>query len=159
LFVGTTSGAERLIVSGTTNNYVIKSIAPSTSGTYYHILFDDAGTSHGSITSNGTTTAYNTTSDYRLKTVIGGVTNSGARIDALEPIEYEWKANGSRTRGFLAHKFQEVYPGSVTGKKDEVDSEGKPIYQAMQASTSEVIADLVAEIQSLRARVKAIETK
>jgi hypothetical protein len=157
LLVGTTSGAERLVVSGTTNNYVIKSIAPSTSGTYYHILFDDAGTSHGSITSNGTTTAYNTTSDYRLKTVIGGVTNSGARIDALEPIEYEWKANGSRTRGFLAHKFQEVYPGSVTGKKDEVDSEGKPIYQAMQASTSEVIADLVAEIQSLRARVAQLE--
>ena len=33
-----------------------------------------------------------------------------------------------------------------------------PVYQAMQASTSEVIADLVAEIQSLRARVAALET-
>jgi hypothetical protein len=48
-----------------------------------------------------------------------------------------------------------VYAGSVTGSKDAVDTEGKPVYQAMQASSSEVIADLVAEIQSLRQRLAA----
>ena len=98
-------------------------------------------------------TTYNSVSDYRLKTVIGAVSGSGERIDALEPIEYEWKVDGSRTRGFLAHKFQEVYAGSVSGDKDAVDANGNPVYQAMQASTSEVIADLVAEIQSLRKRL------
>jgi hypothetical protein len=40
-----------------------------------------------------------------------------------------------------------------------VDADGKPVYQAMQASTSEVIADLVAELQSLRARVAQLESK
>jgi hypothetical protein len=118
--------------------------------------FNYGGSTIGSITQNGTTAvSYNTTSDYRLKTVIGSITDSGARIDALEPIEYEWKTDGSRTRGFLAHKFQEVYAGSVTGSKDAVDKEGKPVYQAMQAGSSEVIADLVAEIQSLRKRLAA----
>lgn len=122
--------------------------------------FGYAGGSIGTIAQVGTTAViYNTTSDHRLKTVIGSVTGSGARIDALEPIEYEWKADGSRTRGFLAHKFQEVYAGSVTGTKDAVDKEGKPVYQAMQAGSSEVIADLVAEIQSLRKRLAVLESK
>ena len=109
----------------------------------------------GTINTNGGITTYNSLSDYRLKTVLGLVSDAGARIDALEPVEYEWKTGGSRTRGFLAHKFQEVYAGSVTGSKDAVDAEGKPAYQAMQASSSEVIADLVAEIQSLRQRLAA----
>jgi hypothetical protein len=111
------------------------------------------GTQTGYISTNGTITVYNTTSDYRLKTVVGAITGHGERIDALEPIEYTWNSNGSHSRGFLAHKFQEVYADSVSGTKDAVDADGKPVYQAMQASTAEVIADLVAEIQSLRQRL------
>ena len=118
-------------------------------------FLETGGAEVGSITTSGSATLYNVTSDYRLKTVIGAVADSGSRIDALQPVEYTWKADGSRTRGFLAHQFQEVYADSVTGTKDAVDAEGKPVYQAMQASTSEVIADLVAEIQSLRKRLAA----
>jgi hypothetical protein len=40
-----------------------------------------------------------------------------------------------------------------------VDAEGKPVHQSMQASASEVIADLVAELQSLRKRVAELESK
>jgi hypothetical protein len=127
----------------------------TSSGTaFFGCYYNSSGI--GSISQNGTTgVLFNTTSDYRLKDVIGSVTGAGERIDALEPIEYEWKADGSRTRGFLAHKFQEVYAGSVSGTKDAVDSDGNPVYQSMQASSSEVIADLVAEIQSLRQRLAA----
>ena len=114
----------------------------------------------GSITQNGTTgVLYNIMSDARLKTVKGAVSGHGERIDALLPVEYEWKADGAKARGFLAHQFQEVYPSSVTGSKDAMDDEGKPVYQAMQASTTEVIADLVAELQSLRARLAVLEAK
>jgi hypothetical protein len=122
------------------------------------VVFRRSGTTVGSIDVTTVLTTYNTTSDYRLKTVIGAVTGHGARIDALEPVEYTWNSNGSRTRGFLAHKFQEVYADSVSGTKDAVDKDGKPEYQSMQASSSEVIADLVAEIQSLRVRVAQLET-
>jgi hypothetical protein len=121
----------------------------------FFAYFDYNGSGVGSITTNGTTTTYGVTSDYRLKTVIGAVTGQGERIDALEPIEYTWNSNGQRTCGFLAHKFQEVYSDSVTGTKNAVDADGKPVYQSMQAATSEVIADLVAEIQSLRKRLAA----
>jgi hypothetical protein len=122
-------------------------------------IFARQGLAVGNIAVSTIATTYNSISDYRLKNVIGAVTGAGERIDALEPIEYEWKADGSQTRGFLAHKFQEVYPQSVSGEKDAVDEQGKPKYQNMQAGTSEVIADLVAEIQSLRQRLAALESK
>ena len=120
--------------------------------------FKRSGTIVGDVTVTTVATIYNTTSDYRLKTVIGSVKDSGQRIDALEPIEYDFKTGG-RTKGFLAHKFAEVYPNSVSGEKDAVDAEGNPVYQSMQASTSEVMADLIAEIQSLRKRVALLESK
>jgi hypothetical protein len=122
------------------------------------INFGSNGSSVGSISYNGTLTAYNTTSDYRLKTVVGAVTDAGHRIDALKPVEYTWNSNGQQARGFLAHQFQEVYAASVTGTKDAMDADGKPAYQSMQAGTAEVIADLVAEIQSLRKRLTALES-
>jgi hypothetical protein len=131
----------------------------NSSGTQY-LRFSQSGTTTGSITRVAQTSAvtYNTTSDYRLKDVIGAVSGSGERIDALRPIDYQWKEDGSNARGFLAHEFQEVYANSVTGTKDAVDAEGNPIHQAMQAGSPEVIADLVAEIQSLRQRLAALES-
>jgi hypothetical protein len=173
LKIGTTGtaygGGERLSIQtangggGTTGsgikgtNSVLLGLWNSTVGSSTIIAFaaGSGGSAVGSITTDGTITVYNTVSDYRLKTVVGDVTGQGERIDALEPIEYTWNSNGSRTRGFLAHKFQEVYPDSVFGSKDAVDVDGKPVYQSMQAGTSEVIADLVAEIKSLRQRLAA----
>ena len=126
--------------------------------TFTHVEIKNGNGTVGSIQSTGSITLYNTTSDYRLKNVIGSISDAGQRIDALKPIEYEWKAGG-KTRGFLAHQFAEVYPNSVGGEKDAVDEDGNPVYQGMQASTPEVIADLIAEIQSLRKRVATLEAK
>jgi hypothetical protein len=131
----------------------------TTTATSYAVIFRNAGGTVGSIAYSNTLTLFNTTSDYRLKTVIGVVIDAGQRIDALEPIEYNWNNNGTRTRGFLAHQFAEIYPSSVSGEKDAVDENGSPVYQAMQASTSEVMADLISEIQSLRKRVATLENK
>ena len=137
------------------NQVVLNKLSGSGSGNAY-VVFGLAGTQIGSITQNGTTgVLYNITSDYRLKTVIGPVADAGQRIDALQPVEYTWNSDGSRTRGFLAHQFQEIYAGSVTGTKDAVDADGKPVYQSMQAGSAEVIADLVAEVKSLRQRLAA----
>jgi len=149
-FVG--SGAIETFISSSCGRVDYYNDAGATRSCQY---FYYSSVEKGSISITSAATLYNTTSDYRLKTVIGAVSGSGERLDALEPIEYTWNADGSQTRGFLAHKFQEVYAGSVTGEKDAVDEEGKPVYQAMQAGSSEVIADLVAEIQSLRKRLAA----
>jgi hypothetical protein len=164
----TLDASGNLLVGTTTNSYTSSTGFVVNPGGSYAALCHPSGAGSGSsflifsyngglignITQAGTTgVLYNVTSDYRLKEVIGAVSGSGERIDALQPIDYAWKSSGEITRGFLAHKFQEVYPNSVSGEKDAVDVDGKPVYQAMQASTSEVIADLVAEIQSLRKRL------
>jgi hypothetical protein len=170
--IGTTNPSQKLVVVSTASATFATSIqcANNGGGTYYLntsgtadysavIFLTSAGSTQvGSIVVGATTTTYNITSDYRLKTVIGPVADSGTRIDALQPVEYTWNSNGQRTRGFLAHQFQEVYADSVTGTKDAVDNNGNPEYQSMQAGTAEVIADLVAEIQSLRKRLTALES-
>jgi hypothetical protein len=163
LFVGTTAaisaGKQTISYTGATANGLIISESADTASTTF-LAFNIGSSVIGSVVRVGATSAvvYQTTSDYRLKTVIGSVADAGQRIDALEPIEYDWNTGG-RTRGFLAHKFAQVYPNSVTGEKDAIDKDGKPIYQGMQAATSEVMADLIAEIQSLRKRVAQLESK
>jgi hypothetical protein len=151
------TGSLTISGNGTTTNILnIKDLVDQSGATYVQFL-NSAGSNIGNINRVTTTNAvvYNTTSDYRLKTVTGAVTGQGARIDALKPIDYIWTDGGQQARGFLAHEFQAVYSNSVTGDKDAVDANGNPKYQAMQAATSEVIADLVAEIQSLRQRLSA----
>ena len=141
----------------TTNNSLALVSTDDASGGTYIAFRNSAYSAIGTVSRVGTTNAvvYNTTSDHRLKTVTGSVVGQGERIDALKPVDYQWKEGGEQARGFLAHEFQTVYPNSVTGDKDAVDANGNPKYQAMQAATSEVIADLVAEIQSLRQRLAA----
>ena len=119
--------------------------------------FYSAGTQVGNVSVNTTTTSYNTTSDYRLKDNQQPLTNSGAFIDALQPKTWDWKADGSKGVGFIAHEAQGVSPSSVVGEKDAVDEDGKPVMQAMEYGSAEFIANIVAELQSLRARVAALE--
>jgi hypothetical protein len=165
LLVGTTSnvGSARISVrfAGPSNDGIDILDSADGSGSQFMAFRNSAGTAIGSITRVTTTNAvtYNTTSDYRLKEFVAPVTNAGERIDALNPVEFDWKSDGSRARGFFAHEFQQVYANSVTGEKDAVDADGNPVHQVMQASTAEVIADLVAEIQSLRVRLNALENK
>jgi hypothetical protein len=160
--VGTTSAGTdkvRFASAGASANQLGLVSTDDHTGNGYIQFRNSATTSIGSISRVGTTNAvaYNTTSDYRLKTVTGAVTGQGARIDALKPIDYLWTDGGQQARGFLAHEFQTVYLNSVTGTKDAVDADGNPVYQSMQAATSEVIADLVAEIQSLRTHVAQLQ--
>jgi hypothetical protein len=163
LLVGVTTAAAQggltIYPTGSAGGPLVVWNRPTTASTTTATDFRNASTSVGSITYTNTATAYNTSSDYRLKEFVAPVTNAGERIDALNPVEFDWKSDGSRARGFFAHEFQQVYANSVTGEKDAVDEDGKPVYQAMQASTAEVIADLVAEIKSLRVRLNALENK
>jgi hypothetical protein len=177
LLVGTTSNAGIVIGNSVNPGFVVES-----GGTFYNQVntgsilymynasgyssgtfqtFYTEGTERGSISYNGSVIVYATSSDYRLKTLSSRIlaSDAGARIDSLNPIEYIWKENNRPERGFFAHEFQSVYPNSVNGEKDAIDSVGNPLYQSMQASSSEVIADLIAEIQSLRIRISQLEAK
>ena len=162
LLVGTTSSSS-IAAGGVVLGNLSNAIGGAVSGgiltksgvttTSYVGLFSNPNGAVGSITVAGATTAYNTSSDYRLKTIAGPVTNSGAYIDSLNPVEGTWKADGSTFVGLIAHEVQEVSRTQVaTGEKDGAEM------QAMDYSNSELIANLIAEVKSLRARVAALES-
>lgn len=119
--------------------------------------FRREGTAVGNITTTSSATAYGTSSDYRLKENVADLTGSGDFIDAIRPVSFTWKVDGSQDAGFIAHEFAVVSPQSVNGEKDAVDEDGLPIHQSMQASTPHVMANIIAELQSLRLRVAALE--
>jgi hypothetical protein len=132
------------------NGLGMNSTAASGTATFAYFLYNGSGV--GTITSTGSATSYNTSSDYRLKDNPQPLTGSGAFIDALKPKTWNWKADGSVGVGFIAHEVQEVSPGSVVGEKD-----GEQM-QAMEYGSAEFIANIIAELQSLRARVAALES-
>ena len=133
---------------------VFNHVAGTASGNLY-VAFGYGAIGAGSITQNGTTSvSYNTSSDYRLKNITGPVQNSGAYIDSLNPVEGTWKADGSTFVGLIAHEVQEVSRTQVaTGEKDGAEM------QSMDYSNSELIANLIAEVQSLRKRLAILEAK
>ena len=87
------------------------------------VLFRRQGDSVGSISVTTSATSYNTSSDYRLKTDAQPMTGASARVQALNPVNFEWIVDGSRVDGFLAHEAQEVVPEAVSGTKDAMRDE------------------------------------
>jgi hypothetical protein len=174
LLVGTTSqtlGTARLCVSSsglttvsttsTSAESPYASFNTATSGNNQFMWFytgDSGQTFRGSIEYNRGTglVAYNTTSDYRAKDILGPVANPGATIDALKVYEGQMKGATQSRPMLVAHEAQAVAPYSVTGEKDEVNEDGTPKFQQMDVSS--LVPLLIAEIQSLRARVAALES-
>jgi hypothetical protein len=131
------------------------------SGTNEYIRFTDGDdTDCGSIDVNATanTTAYTTSSDYRLKQNVQPLQNTVARLKSLKPCSWEWiNAPGVMGEGFIAHEAQAVVPESVTGAKDEVDADGKPIYQGIDQS--KLVPLLTAALQEAMERIEQLETE
>jgi hypothetical protein len=121
---------------------------------YNNTLF---GTIVGSINCSGSTTNFNTSSDYRLKENLVPLVGAKDFILSLKPKQGVWKVDGSKFVGFVAHEFAEISPTSVNGEKDAVDSDGKPIYQGMQAATSEVMANLISFVQEQQALITQLQ--
>tara|TARA_B100000508_G_scaffold27925_1_gene20952 strand:+ start:859 stop:2124 length:1266 start_codon:yes stop_codon:yes gene_type:complete len=111
----------------------------------------------GTITTDGSNTAFNTGSDYRLKENIVDLTDGITRLKTLKPCRFNFKVNTTKTvDGFLAHEVTAV-PEAITGVKDDVDSEGKPIYQ--QIDQSKLVPLLTAALQEAIVKIETLETK
>jgi hypothetical protein len=115
----------------------------------------------GGILTNSTNNGviYSTSSDYRLKTDLEKLTSALDRLSALPVHRFKWVGHPTAPKvdGFLAHEAQAVVPESVTGTKDAVDADGKPVYQGIDQS--KLVPLLVAAVQELAARVAALEAK
>jgi hypothetical protein len=139
----------------TLNDQGVVGISMVETGTTSHgrIYFKNGNGVVGQISTSGSATTYSTSSDYRLKENIQPMTGALAKVAALKPCIYNWKADGSDGEGFIAHELQAVVPQCVTGEKDAVDAEGNPVYQGID--TSFLVATLTAAIQELKAEFDA----
>ena len=121
------------------------------------------GTQVGSISVTASATAYNTSSDYRLKENVIPLTGAVDRLNQLQVHRFNFISDPSKTvDGFIAHEAQAVVPECVTGTKDEVDTDGNPVYQGIDQSKlvpllTAALQEALAEIESLKARVTALE--
>jgi len=159
--------------------------ANGNTGNYVYFIYNGLGV--GSIANNGgSAVAYNTSSDYRLKTDAQPMTGASARVQALNPVNFEWISDGTRVDGFLAHEAQTVVPEAITGTKDAMrdeeyevtpavlDDDGNvtteavmgtrsvPDYQGIDQSKlvpllTAALQEALTEIASLKTRVEALE--
>ena len=81
------------------------------------------------------------------------MTGALAKVALLKPCTYKWNADNSDGQGFIAHELAEVVPQCVTGEKDAVDADGKPIHQGIDVSF--LVATLTAALQELNAKFDA----
>jgi hypothetical protein len=164
LLVGTTSAgvsnslSTTIETSGANTSRITvnhSSIAGSSNGSYF-MQFGYGGTLSGGIGQASTTTVnfYTGPSDRRLKNNIEDLDSSGEFIDALQPRKWTWTTNGEADVGFVADELQAVLPRCVNGEADAVDEEGNPVYQMVDASPPEMIANIVAELKAIRKREK-----
>ena len=180
LLVGTTSTAK------TSLGFRIEGGQANTSrgsGGDFMLFFDTAaGATVGTISnSGGSSTSYNTSSDYRLKTDAQPMTGASARVQALNPVNFEWIADGSRVDGFLAHEAQAIVPEAVTGTKDAMrdeeyevtpavlDDDGNETTSAVMGTRnvpdmqgidqSKLVPLLTAALQEALTKIDAMETR
>ena len=114
--------------------------------------FSVGSVAKGSITWNGTSVLYNNLSDYRLKENIQDADSASALIDALQVRQFDWKSNNSHQRyGFIAQELVTVAPEAVHQPADPD--------KMMAVDYSKLVPMLVKEIQSLRKRLTALESK
>ena len=142
LLIGFTSRAysERVSISMTSANQGIAVRQTDGSGANDKMLFVNTNGIVGYIRTTGSSTAYSTASDYRLKEDDIAMTGATERVKALRPINFAWKADGTRTDGFFAHEVQEVVPEAAQGTKDAMmDQE----YEVTPAVYEDVITPAV----------------
>jgi hypothetical protein len=159
LLVGTTTSSAKLTVES--SSLVAKFVRTTAGGIaqfqngdnagYGIDLLNVAGTSAGSIFWTATTTTYATSSDARLKENISDADSASSLIDAIKVRKFDWKEDGGHQRyGFVAQELLPVAPEAVSTPADDPDG-------LMGVDYSKLVPMLIKEIQSLRARVAALE--
>jgi hypothetical protein len=85
------------------------------------------------------------------------ITGASERVQALNPVNFEWIADGTRVDGFLAHEAQAVVPEAITGEKDAVDADGNAVMQGIDQS--KMVPLLTAALQEALTKIDNLETR
>lgn len=120
-------------------NHATASVAMSLNGT----------TNAATFISSVTATDFIISSDARLKDNVRRLEHTGYTIEHLNGYSFDLKTTGKKSIGFIAQEVQQVLPELVHENEDGF----------LAVSYSQVVAVLVEEVKSLRARVFALEAR
>ena len=112
------------------------------------VEFRKEGSAVGSISVTGSATAFNTSSDARLKDVTG--TARGLEvINELNPVAYNWKANGKADEGLIAQEVKELVPNAVVGSEEDMYS----------MDYSKLVVHLVAGMKEQQEQIESLKSE
>ena len=134
-----------------------RAFSRGSTATRYQLVFYNPNGNIGRIETSGSSTSYLTSSDYRLKENATAISDGITRLKTLKPYRFNFKADATKTLdGFFAHEVTAV-PEAVSGTKDEVDSDNKPVYQAIDQA--KLVPLLTAALQEAVAKIEVLETR
>jgi len=132
----------------THNGYVARTTYTGT-GSNFAVFLNSGNQVAGSINHNGTTSvAYNTSSDARLKDVTGSARGLEV-INELNPVAYNWKADGKADEGLIAQEVMDIVPNAVSGSEEEM----------YQMDYSKLVVHLVAGMKEQQAQIEALQSE
>jgi hypothetical protein len=138
----------------------IKNSATTTSSQRFMQFYCNAGsTAMGGIVGNGASNVqFASISDAREKTNIQSISGSLDKINALNPVEFDWVASGEHVKaGFVAQEVEQVFPEFVVENMAiEAQEARKGITGGMSGG---IIAHLVKAIQEQQATIKELEAR
>ena len=109
----------------------------------------------GTINTSGSATSYNTSSDARLKNVLGEAKGLEI-INALNPVNFEWKSDGKTQDGLIAQEVEEVFPQAVS--EPELEGEWYSVdYSKFATPLIKAIQEQQAIIEDLKSRIETLE--
>jgi hypothetical protein len=146
--IGTTTSSGQLTVKATADR-AAGSFIVNANGDVAISIKNSSSTTVGTIVASASATAYNTSSDYRLKTDAQPMTGASDRVQALNPVNFEWISDGTRVDGFLAHEAQAVVPEAVTGTKDAMRDEEYEVTPAVLDDDGNVVTEAVMGTRSV----------
>jgi hypothetical protein len=153
LLVGTTTGAGIGVTVQPISTTIQNNNAQATG--FVFTSYRRSSVEIGSITQNGTTAVlYNTTSDRRLKDNIAPAPSASDDIDAIQIVSHNWKSAPDEhvTYGVIAQDLALVAPQAVLQGDD-----GEEVEKTWGVDYSKLVPMIIKEIQTLRARVAALE--
>lgn len=156
LLLGTTSiintGVFSVEFTGASENGISLKTSTASNGSKFLSFANSGGTEIGYVSENSNTSVnYSTSSDQRLKENIADADDAGSKIDAIQVRKFDWKADGShQDYGMVAQELQSVAPEAVSGNADSEEMMG--------VDYSKLVPMMLKEIQSLRARIAALES-
>jgi hypothetical protein len=152
LYIGTTSEATGstggVTFSADSSNRRNLICATTSTGTLELLEFRNPNGTVGTITTSGSATAYNTSSDARLKDITGSARGLEV-INELNPVSYNWKADGKADEGLIAQEVLDIVPNAVSGSEEDM----------YQMDYSKLIVHLVKGMKEQQTQIEALQSE